>query len=594
MTGDAFVITLDDASAQRVALHYPGMRGVDLPLAGGKSTLHAQMPNYRVSSFSDGNRFISVVGTSHVPESSLRAVLRAGSVESVSFEGLPEPCWAIVSIADELRVQGNLSGVNRIYWAPLGDGRYLIANRARVLAQLCDRSVDPVSLSLRLLQPLPYPLDERSCWDSVFAASPHEFLHVSRGRKIKHRRWWWPPEATRTQSRAAIDVRAATLATMQAHLTDRDCVSFDISGGLDSSTLLAVAKHLDPQTAMHGVTGDSRDSFNTDLDWAKELVSHLGLDSHVIVPPEEMTNEYDDLHAAGQYQLDEPSVVVATHTRLAAMFDRMSATGSELHFTGFGGDQLFCPSAVLCYELARTHPTKALRLMRHYAGRYRWNRRAMIAQMTHSGEYGDWLADNLLTIDDIDSNAPMMSWGIPNQLPRWMTKDAGDAVVDRVQGMRTTAPLAETPGRHYELDMIYDAGRMTRAISDMSFMGRGLHIVAPLLDRSIIDAAFTVRVDERLNPYAYKPLLIESFRDILPNRMQQRRTKGGQESDKAQGLFVNAGELADLWSDSRLAAMGIIDGSELERLLRYTPDAPELEGNEFLTTLACELWARSV
>ncbi|MER7760220.1 hypothetical protein [Streptomyces sp. NPDC097619] len=63
--------------------------------------------------------------------------------------------------------------------------------------------------------------------------------------------------------------------------------------------------------------------------------------------------------------------------------------------------------------------------------------------------------------------------------------------------------------------------------------------------------------------------------------------------DLALGLRTHAPHLDRLWSDSRLAELGLVDGQCLSDLCAR-PASAELDDGALLTTVACELWLRSL
>lgn len=109
----------------------------------------------------------------------------------------------------------------------------------------------------------------------------------------------------------------------------------------------------------------------------------------------------------------------------------------------------------------------------------------------------------------------------------------------------------------------------------------------------MIEAALSTRIDDRVQPHAYKPLLRQAMAGILPERLLARTTKGVGDLDLALGVREHATDLAGLWSDSRLAARGLVDAERLTALCDQ-PEAPELDDGALLTTVACELWLRAV
>jgi asparagine synthase (glutamine-hydrolysing) len=120
----------------------------------------------------------------------------------------------------------------------------------------------------------------------------------------------------------------------------------------------------------------------------------------------------------------------------------------------------------------------------------------------------------------------------------------------------------------------------------------GVRMAAPMLDDRVVEACLGVRPEDRISPWAYKPLLTTAMRGLVPDALLSRTTKAEGSIDVALGMRAHGAELSALWDDSRLAALGLVDPVIL-RSLCAQPDAVELQGGALFNTVACEMWLRS-
>jgi asparagine synthase (glutamine-hydrolysing) len=152
-------------------------------------------------------------------------------------------------------------------------------------------------------------------------------------------------------------------------------------------------------------------------------------------------------------------------------------------------------------------------------------------------------------------------------------------------------PLAPTRGRHAELEGLHDGGQLVRAITDLT-AAAGPLVAAPYLDDRVIESVLAVRIDERLQPWSYKPLLRAVAADDLPRALAGREAKGVGTLDDALGLADGVAVLRQVFGESRLGDRGLIDAAAVCRLLD-SPHAPHLQDGALLSTLAVEMWLRS-
>ncbi|WP_438297253.1 asparagine synthase-related protein [Streptomyces sp. HUAS TT7] len=501
---------------------------------------------------------------------------------------IPGVFHAVAHIGGHTRVQGTASGERRVFYSRF-QGCWLAADRATSLARLTHASVDDAAIALRLLEPVPHPLSQRVPWQGVHAVPPGHWLHLTDQGQGQVRRWWQPPVPEQPLAVGARAVQEALRSSVRLHLRGRTKVSSELSGGFDSTALLFLAQEEHRTLA---VTAASRDPLDEDEAWAVRAVRDSHRVDHRIVPASQLPLVYAELDGAAE-QLDEPSIAIASRARVLAMTREAQAEGSQVHLTGHGGDHLFVGLATLYADLVRRHPVIALRRIAAYRGMFAWSWPHIARQLLAPRSFRTWLATESLSGTGADWKHPFLTWGLGATAPPWLTAQAHGLIRDEVRAATATArPLAPGPGRHLELDGIRDGARLVRALTDITGHA-GLPISAPFFDDRVIEAALAVRVPDRVQPHLYKPLLAAAMRGVVPDPLLARTTKGVGDLDQALGLRKNAVALNRLWSDSRLAARGLIDPGRLSALCAQ-PDSPELDDGSLLTTVACELWLRSL
>lgn len=142
-----------------------------------------------------------------------------------------------------------------------------------------------------------------------------------------------PEEAAESVAQA---VRTAVERQMVADVP----VGAFLSGGLDSSAVVAFAKQSNPDVRLQcftiGLEEAGKDGFADDLPYAKRVAEHLGVDLHTVHVGPEMAQQLEKMI----YHLDEP---LADPAPLNALFISQLARehGIKVLLSGAGGDDIF-------------------------------------------------------------------------------------------------------------------------------------------------------------------------------------------------------------------------------------------------------------
>ncbi|GGS61629.1 asparagine synthase [Planobispora rosea] len=595
--GEAYFAVLPDcesAPAVAAALRTPAARTVCH--ASGRPWLVGHWPDGSLTVAEAGATRLAVIGT--CPVGTERLTAEAGRLRDLAHldqlaRSLPGSFHLVASLDGRLRVQGTASGLRLVFHARVGD-LTVAADRADVLAAVTGAEIDRRQVAVRLLWPVPHPLQHTPMWRGVSAVEPGDCLVVETdGRTARHRRWWVPPEPVRPLAAGAEDVRRTLEEAVAARTAGGGTVSFDLSGGLDSTSLcfLAAAR---PQARLIASTWPGRDPADDDLAWARRAIAHLPGVEHAIWPPEDSPLVYADLLEIDD-TLDEPTIGVMDRARVLSHVPALAARGSRLHVTGIGGDHVAWCSEAAYHGLLRRHPLLAIGRLRGFRALFHWPAGPMMRALADGRPYQRWLAD---AATDLRAPAPppvigALGWGSPPRAFDWVTDQAVETAAEVIgEAAGRAEPLAADRGRHVDLHAIRDACRIVRQWEQMSARA-GLPMSSPYLDDRVIEACLAVRPQDRVTPWRYKPLLTEAMRGTVPEECLRRSSKAEASLDAAEGLRRHGGDLYALWEDSRLARLGLVDAAALKDLAGR-PDAPHLRHAIVYSTIGCEVWLRTL
>ncbi|MFB9928438.1 asparagine synthase-related protein [Amycolatopsis halotolerans] len=494
-----------------------------------------------------------------------------------------------IAMGDRMRIQGTASGLRRVYHCEL-DGIPVVADQADVLADLTQAELRMPTLAVRLLQPS-FPLSERPLWSGVTPVEPGHCVEVAgNGRSVRVRRWWTPPQASRGMAESAAAVRAALSSAVSVRTQLGGQVSTELSGGFDSTSVtFLAARNGVPLIACTALVSDSTVD---DSLWASRAAAHLPGVRHEVIPANEIPLCYAGMNTGGA-PLDEPSAMAVFRERALGIVARMAERGARHHLTGHGGDHLFTGSPAHWHTLARRKPAKALRELRAYRISRSWPlSRTVLAVLRNQTFSEAFAAVDLTPGKAVDMFEPRLGWNTDLHVPGWLTSDAEEMIASEIGELAAqVAPLAASRGTHAELSAIRSGTRDIRALARMS-RGLGVDTHAPFFDDQVIDAALGAAPEHRATAWRYKPLLAGAMRDLVPGQILDRTTKADGTVDAVRGLRHHQAELAEIWEDSQLGRLGLVDPGRLRSLCARTD--PLASSDLGLSgALACETWLRA-
>ncbi|MCP2343813.1 asparagine synthase-related protein [Actinomadura rupiterrae] len=494
-----------------------------------------------------------------------------------------------VSMDGSSWVQGSLSSARQVFHARVA-GAVVASDRPEPLVRALGATVRDELLAVRMIAPwTPWPLSEESLWHGVESLPAGRALEVDpdgRGRVV---RWWRPPEPRLSLPETAALVREALRDGVRARVRDADVVSADLSGGMDSTSLcFLAAKHTGRLVTSRMEANDRADEDGTWADRAAGMLPGEHLVFRRGTTPAWFTGVLDHTD-----DLEEPYAWIRTRAALLATAQRVAARGSSVHLTGHGGDELFLAKPVHLRELARRRPLAAVRHLRAYRALYRWPMGPMLRGLKEDASFGEWLAASagaLAAKPGSAASAPAFGWGLGGIMPPWATPDAVEAAraVLRDAAGRTL-PLSPERGQHSLIQDVRGCGATIRHAARIT----GMPWEAPYLDDRVVDAALSLRYEERVDLTRYKPVLSHALRGLVPPEFLGRTTKSEYGAEAYRGLRENRDDLLSLCEDSYLARQGLVDVHDLRRALTVPPPTA-LGFVPLVSTVACEVWARSL
>jgi len=430
----------------------------------------------------------------------------------------------------------------------------------------------------------------------VSRLGPGEALRVKGGRIIRRWRWaksfWAEAPLALHEDEAIRRVQKSLRTAVHRQLVADVPVGAFLSGGLDSSAVVAMAREVSPDIDCFTIdTGVVQDAGVTDdLPYARQVAKHLGVKLHEIrVDSSRMAADLERM----VFQLDEP---LADPAPLNVLYISQLARqhGVKVLLSGAGGDDLFTGY--------RRH--RALMLERYWAWMPRAARqglRNLSSRLDQGGALGRRLG-KALAHADLPPDRRLTGHFLWADLARVLDLFAPEhrtALVNEDM----VAPLADylgtlPPGlpplhRMLALEQRFFLADHNLLYTDKMSMAAGVEVRVPFLDNDLVWLANALPPGLKQRGAEGKWVLKKAMEPYLPREVIYR-PKTGFGAPLRHWMRHELRELlGDLLSEESLRRRGLFDPQAVQRLIADN-DAGRRDAAYTLLSLLCiEIWCRN-
>ncbi|WP_435176757.1 asparagine synthase-related protein [Actinacidiphila sp. bgisy145] len=484
----------------------------------------------------------AVLGRCSVSKDAVRAAalaaVRSGRWSEVTR--WPGSYWVVVDDGRRRFVTGDLAGCRAVFWAPTSTGFVWSSQAARVAAAVGGRP------DLALLAARTVAGAEHWPTQSVYCGVrqvPGGFGLLTTGERGELVDVAALP-APRSMEEAAPAVADALDAAVAAAIGDAEEVSADLSGGLDSSTVVMTAVRSVPVRA---ATYAGPLASVEDTAFARRVAAATGVAHHVCEGDESTWSFAVEPPVA----TDGPSLAAANAGMDAAYLRPVA--GAAVHLTGHGGDVVLeSSSAAFTDLLQRGRRREAHTAVVAYARAIDQAPGPMWRQVKE-GSAGRRealrAAAERVAAGLPEPGSNVWSWCRIGGASAWLTADGRAVVADllRASAAGNGDGLAGEWDDWAALRMGGAVARDEEPLLDVL----GVRPAHPFLDNVMVRACFTVPAAERRRTGLYKPLLAAARPD-LPAWLTGRCSKGSFGPVLLSGLRANRSRLQALLEASPL------------------------------------------
>lgn len=486
-------------------------------------------------------------------------------------------------------------GVKPLYYGELPD-RFAFASELKALLPLLPvaGALDEEALN-RYLTFLWCP-GERTPLQSVKKLLPGDALVVHAGRIV--RRWTWYRLPVFGGVAPTLDEPAAVAGTLaylrtavQRQMVADVPVGAFLSGGLDSSSVVAFAREQNPEIRCFTIeaTGADDEGIPDDLPYARRVAAYLKVPLEVVrIDAARMAADLPAMVA----QLDEP---LADPAPLNVLYISRLARelGIKVLLSGAGGDDLFTGyrrhRALMSEKYWSWLPHVARTGLEHFTSRFDQHR-PLLRRLR-----------KLFNGASLDGDARLVNYF------RWVDrKDLTKLYTPELRVALGTS-LAEDPMMAFLADMPSDTHPLERMLAleqrffltdhnltytDKMSMAVGVEVRVPFLDLDLIDFAARIPARFKQRGSEGKWVLKKAMEPYLPRDVIYR-PKSGFGAPLRRWMRVELRDLlADVLGGQSLRNRGLFDSAAVQQLI-VANDKGQIDASYTLLSLVCiELWCR--
>ncbi|MBN8681336.1 MAG: asparagine synthase (glutamine-hydrolyzing) [Chitinophagales bacterium] len=418
------------------------------------------------------------------------------------------------------------------------------------------------------------------------------------------------PETARTarfyeipfSGKYSADTEASLVKSLQEHLlaaVERQLLSdvpvgFFLSGGLDSSAVVAMARQLRPNAELPCYTIDTgekattEDGFSSDLPYARRVAEHLKVPLHVVSADVDILRDFDRMI----WHLDEPQADPAP-LHVLNICRQARQDGIVVLLGGAGGDDLFSGyrrhQAITLNQYIDILPA-FLRKLAAGATKAIPGHHAVVRRIRKVGE--------AMSKDTLERMAAYFTW-LDTKTVKGLFGTAYRQELNTYQPLHIlTKALQNIPEEHNLLNQMlywelkYFLSDHNLNYTDKMSMAVGVEVRVPFLDLELVE--FSTRIPPRLKMKGNvtKYLFRKAMEPFLPHDVIYRSKAGFGAPVRHWIRHEMQDRITTTLSAGQIQEQGIFDASAVGNLLQNNASGKVDAAYSILCLLAIESWRR--
>jgi asparagine synthase (glutamine-hydrolysing) len=473
-------------------------------------------------------------------------------------------------------------GIKPLYYGEVG-GRLIFASELKAILELpeVERRINWRSVN-HVFTFLSTPAAE-SIVESVNKLEPGHILSASPGRGLRVSSYWdlsVAPEYGRTEDEVVEGLRAALQESVRLHLMSDVPLGAFLSGGIDSSSVVATMAPLMSRPVQTFSIGFREAAYN-ELGYARLASQSLGTEHHELILEPDVVQIIEDL----AWYLDEPfgdTSAIPTY-----MVSKLASEHVKVVLSGDGGDELFAgydryrvEQRERTYELLPAPARSLLGMVGRLAPEGMKGRNFLRHIALSGGErYLD--ASTLFRRDGKEKLFQPEALALLSEYDPW--REAAGYLA-KANGHWLSALQYLDFKSYLPLDILPKVDRMS--------MAHSIEARVPLLDHELVEFVARIPPELKLGHGTAKYIFKRAMRGVLPDAILDR---------PKQGFVIPLGHwftgrleefVRDLLLSETTRQRGIFNQAYIENLLNWCRKGRHLD-TQIWTLISFELWCRT-
>jgi len=494
---------------------------------------------------------------------------------------------------DELFLARDRLGVKPLYYADLG-GTFAFASEVKALL-LALPSVslrrDAVADYLTFL----WVPDPDTAFNGVYKLPAGHCAHYAEGRLTVEPYWdlTFAPEQ-RPESDWVEEVREAVSAAVRRQMVSDVPLGAFLSGGIDSSAIVAEMKAATSAVTTYTVGFDRRDLaheiVSDDLKYARLVASALGVEMH----EEVLRPQVVDLLPRLVWHMDEPvadPAAITTYLICAAAREQLTVI-----LSGMGGDELFAGyPRYLASRIGRT--------MDVVPESFRASLRRWLEPRLTLGKPGRMrgprrnLMKLLRGVDATPNDRYLIysSYYWAEEIARVLGPELREELVNHDPFRHHRDYFGRVAGEHWLNQRLYVDLKtflpcLNLTYTDKMSMAASTEVRVPLLDDELVALSARIPPELKLRRFTRKYVLKRAMEGVLPRAVIYRPKAGFGAPIRAWLTHDLKPMIDDLLSPEKIVSRGLFDPAEVRRLIDANDKGSEDNALRIWALLTLELW----
>ena len=482
------------------------------------------------------------------------------------------------------------AGIKPLHYTFLEDGTLLFASEIKSILQYekVKREVDPQSLHLFIN--LRYIPGERTIFKGIKRLSSAHIMIVDKeGVKIKR---YWEPKiqySNKPEEYYIKKLRKLLEEAVERHMISDVPVGVTLSGGIDSSTIVALASQANEEPLKTFCMGFGIESDETDD--AQLVADYFGTDHHEVVVERSLLKGYPKMI----WYADEPKRNLYPYY-VSELVGKYVKTAQG----GLGGDELF---GGYIFKYKFVHKIEEMRKRAIFETKMEISKIAdeLISFQTRYGAMADdEHLDYLEMIRALNSNVDL--YLITQTLDKVFDREYQERIYGERLLKEELIPVREIYRPYFDnalpfLEQVFLADfsvKMTDdflLIDDRMNMAHSVESRVPFLDKELVEFAFTIPPDLKRKDPNGKHILKMAMKDLLPKEVLKKE-KWGFASETYETYLRELREIAmQKLPEGNLVKEGYFKRDHIEKVLNAIPNPRlNLHYNVIWNLLTFEIW----